>query len=136
MANFMYDKALEAFAQAEINLLTDNIKCILVDATVYIASSASDQYFAIVPSLAVIATSPNLSGKSVTAGCFSAAGITFSTVTGPTCQAMAIYKDTGDPATSPLICYLDTNYTNLPVIPNGGNVDVSWPSGLNKIFKL
>ena len=136
MANFLYDKALEAFAQGQISLLTDNIKCMLVDTTVYTASPASDQFLADVPTLAVVAVSPNLSGKSVTAGCFYAAGITFSTVSGPICQAIVIYKDSGSSATSPLICYLDTNYTNLPVTPNGGNVDVSWPSGVNQIFKL
>jgi hypothetical protein len=37
-----------------------------------------------------------------------------------------IYVDTGTAATSPLVAYIDTGVTGLPVTPNGGNITVTW----------
>jgi hypothetical protein len=34
-----------------------------------------------------------------------------------------------------LIAWIDTG-TNIPVVPNGGDVNITWDSGANKIFKL
>jgi hypothetical protein len=34
-----------------------------------------------------------------------------------------------------LIGYMDTG-TNIPFVPNGGDVNVAWDNGANKIFKL
>lgn len=39
-----------------------------------------------------------------------------------------IYRDTGDPATSDLIAYIDAA-TGLPFTPDGGNQNVTWPAG-------
>jgi hypothetical protein len=67
---------------------------------------------------------------------FDADPVTFSSVTGNTVEALVIYKDTGNAATSPLLAYIDTVSSGLPVTPNGGNIVVAWDSGSNKIFKL
>jgi hypothetical protein len=56
-------------------------------------------------------------------------------VTGDQSEALVIYKDTGMASTSPLIAYIDTA-TGLPYTPSGGNIDVAWDNGSNKIFKL
>jgi uncharacterized protein YigE (DUF2233 family) len=37
-----------------------------------------------------------------------------------------IYIDTGTAGTSPLVAYIDTGVTGLPVTPNGGNINVTW----------
>jgi hypothetical protein len=34
-----------------------------------------------------------------------------------------------------LIAFIDAA-TNLPVTPNGGNINIAWDTGTNKIFKL
>lgn len=34
-----------------------------------------------------------------------------------------------------LIAWIDTG-TNIPVVPNGGDVNITWDNGANKIFKL
>jgi hypothetical protein len=34
-----------------------------------------------------------------------------------------------------LIAYIDTA-TGLPVTPGGGDIDITWDNGSNKIFKL
>ena len=69
------------------------------------------------------------------AGVADAADTTFTSVSGDTVEAIVLYKDTGDAATSPLIAYIDTA-TGLPLTPNGGDVTITWDNGANKIFKL
>ena len=34
-----------------------------------------------------------------------------------------------------VIAYIDTG-TNIPIVPNGGDVTVAWDNGANKIFTL
>jgi hypothetical protein len=136
MSNFLYDKALEGFCQGAINLLTDTIKVVLVDETYYTPNSASDQYLSSIAANARVAFTSALTGKTVTNGIFNADGTLFTAVSGSHCESMVIYQDTGDASTSRLIAHLDTGYSNLPITPNGGNIDVAWPTGTNKIFKL
>ncbi|MBF0140068.1 MAG: hypothetical protein HQL74_07295 [Magnetococcales bacterium] len=81
-----------------------------------------------------IATS-TLGSKTTTFGVFDAADVTFTSVTGDTSEALIIYKDTGTENTSKLILFVGTA-TGLPVTPSGGDVDVVWSSGQDRIFRL
>jgi len=84
----------------------------------------------------IAATSSALSSKTSTGGVADATDITFTAVAaGPSCAHLVIYKDTGSAATSPLIAVIDSA-TNLPVTPNGGDINVAWDSGSNKIFRI
>lgn len=135
MANALYDKGREAFLKADIDWLVDDIKVVLVDTGLYTVDIAAHDFLADIAVGARVATSGNLGSKTATAGVADAADVVFPTVTGNTVEALVIYKDTGDPATSPLIAYIDTA-TGLPVTPNGGDINITWDSGVNKIFKL
>lgn len=135
MANALYDKGREAFLSGSISWSSDNIKVVLVDVGDYTADLATDQYLSSIAAVGRVATSGNLASKTVAAGVADAADVTFSAVSGDQCEALVIYKDTGDAATSPLIAYIDSA-TNLPVTPNGGDITVAWDNGANKIFKL
>jgi len=46
-----------------------------------------------------------------------------------------IWKDTGNPATSPLLLYIDT-IGGFPLATNGGDITVAWNDGAYKIFSL
>ncbi len=135
MANALYDKGREAFLSGDISWDADDIKVVLVDLADYTLDIAAHDFLADIPAGARVATSGNLASKTIAAGVADAADVTFSTVTGDVSEALVIYKDTGDAATSPLIAYIDSA-TGLPVTPNGGNITVAWDSGANKIFKL
>lgn len=135
MANAVYGKAREKFLNADIDWAADNIKAVLVDTAAYAVSIDSDEFLSSIPAGDRIATSGNLASKTSTLGVADAADVTFSTVTGDVSEAIVIYKDTGDAATSPLIAYIDTA-TGLPITPNGGDITIRWDSGANKIFKL
>ena len=135
MANALYDAGREAFLGADIDWLVDNIKAILVDTAAYTVDLATHNALDDVAVGARIATSANFSAKTSTGGVADAADLTFTLVTGATCEALVIYKDTGVEATSLLIAYIDTA-TGLPVAPGGGNITVTWDNTGNKIFKL
>lgn len=133
MSNTLYDLGRQAFLDGDIDWSADTIKAALVDTGVY-TFSQSHQYYSSVSS-AVVGTPATLASKTSTSGVADAADVTYSAVSGSTVEALVLYKDTGNAATSPLIAYIDTA-TGLPVTPNGGDISIAWDSGANKIFKL
>jgi hypothetical protein len=135
MANGLYDKAREKFLNGDIDWTNDDIKAVLVDAADYSVNLATHEFLSDIPSGGRVATSGNLTSKTSTAGVADAADLALTAVTGDPSEAVVLYKDTGSAATSPLIAYIDTA-TGLPVTPNGGNINVIWDNGSNKIFKL
>lgn len=133
MANALYDLGREAFLTGDIDWATDDIKIALVDSGAYTPNLATHDFLDDVPS--VIATSGNLASKTTAAGVADAADVTFSAVSGVQSEYILIYQDTGSAATSRLIALIDTA-TNLPITPNGGDIQVVWDSGVDRIFKL
>lgn len=135
MANTLYDAARQRFLEAQLNWLTDTVKVLLVDTGAYTPQTAVHQYLADIPISARIAGPVTLTSKTTSGGAADAADVTFTSVTGPSIEAIVIYKDSGTEATSPLIAYIDTA-TGLPITPNGGDIIVTWDNGVNKIFKV
>ena len=134
MANAMYNKGRQAILNGTVDLLTDNLKVILIDVADYTVNLSTDDNLDDVPAAARVATSGNLAGKSVADGVFDATDVTFTAVTGDQSEALVIYRDSGLESTSSLIAYIDTASAGLPVTPNGGNITVTWSNGANKIF--
>ena len=151
MANSLYGKGREAFlvgasvAGTLIDWDTSDIKIALIDTGNYTVSIDVHQYMNTdtVPAAARVTNgiSGNLASKTGTLGVADAADITLTAVSGATCEAIIIFKDGGGGGTSAsgttdlLIAYIDTA-TGLAVTPNGGDIEVQWDSGANKIFKL
>ena len=135
MANTLYDFSRQRFLEAQINWMTDTVKCILVDTGAYTPQTAVHQYLSDIPTSARIAGPVTLTGKATTGGAADASDCTFPAVSGASIEAIIIYIDTGAEATSPLIAYIDTA-TGLPITPNGGDIIVTWDNGTNKIFKV
>lgn len=128
MANALYDLGKKKLLDADIDLLVDNIKVVLVDTATYTVNLSTDEFLDSIPSGERVATSGNLATKTTTAGTFDADNVTFSSVSGDVSEALVVYKDTGTASTSPLIAYIDTA-TGLPVTPNGGDITVTWDAG-------
>jgi hypothetical protein len=135
VANALYDLGRESFLKGEISWNTNNIKAVLVDTGLYTPNLVTDQFLSSIAAGARVATSANLTGKTTAAGVADADDVTFTAVTGASIEAVVLYQDTGSPATSRLIGYIDTA-TGLPVTPSGGDITVVWDSGANRIFKL
>jgi hypothetical protein len=125
MANTIYLPFKQLLLGGDIDLITDTIKVVLIDAADYTVSAAHD-FLDDVAAGARVGTPQTLASKTITNGTFDAADVTFPSVTGDPCEAFLLYKDTGNEATSPLIYYADTGHTGLPVTPNGGDINLQF----------
>jgi hypothetical protein len=126
MANALYPKWKEQLLQftANNNLSAGTVKVALIDTGTYTYNSA-DQFFSSASS-ASVGTPQTIGSKTFTNGVFDGADVTFTAVTGNSVEALIIYVDTGNAATSPLVAYIDTSVTGLPVTPNGGDISITW----------
>lgn len=125
MANAIYTLAKKSFLDGDFNLLSQNLKVVLIDSALYVVNINTDQFLSSIAVGARTATSPNLTGKTTTAGVFDANDFSFGNVTGPTSEAIVIYADSGVDASSRLIAYIDV-MVGLPIVPNGGPISVAW----------
>ena len=137
MANTLYDESRRLFLEAGINWLTDDIKAILVDAGAYSPNFSEHKHLSDIGTSARVSGTSGvlLTGKETTGGAADANDVTFSSVSGPSIEAVVLYVDTGTESTSTLVAWLDTA-TGLPITPNGGDIIVTWDNGVNKIFRL
>lgn len=125
MANGIYAAAKQAFLSGTVDLTTDVVSVLLVDTSAYTVDLATDTYLDDIAGGAQVAVSDALGTVSVTGGVVMAADALFETPTGPECEAMVLFVDTGTPATSLLLVYIDTA-TGLPVDPAGVDITVRW----------
>lgn len=144
MANALYDKGRQKFLEGGIDWLNDTIRVTLVDSADYTPDLVNHEFLSDVPTAARIGNSGGtgltdgtaLGTKTSTNGIADAADATLTSVTGDEAEYILIYKDDGVAETSsPLIALLDTA-TGLPITPNGGDINIVWDDGTNKIFKL
>lgn len=130
MANSLYNKFKERqLGPNAIDFTADDIKAVLVDSADYSPNLSTHEFLSDIAAGGRVATSGNLGSKTITAGAFDAADVTFTTVSGDVSEYVVLYKDTGAAATSPLIALFDTA-TGLPATPNGGNIVVTWGSNI------
>lgn len=133
MANTLYDKAREGFAQGLFNWNVDDVQVVLLSAA-YVFDAAHI-YRADLGGVAIIAGPVAIVNRTSVGGAVDGDNVTFTTVTGSQITAIAIYVNTGNPNTSPLLAYINVA-TGLPITPNGGNIILTWDNGPNKIFRL
>lgn len=125
MANALYPKWKEQLLQftANNNLSAGTVKVALV--TAGYTYSSTDQFYSSV-SASVVGTPQTIGSKTFTNGVFDGSDVTFTAVSGSQVTKLVIYIDTGSAATSPLVAFIDTGVTNLPVTPNGGDILITW----------
>ena len=119
---------LGAPTHSVVDLNTDNIDVSLLDQTDAGTIAVTTVDYDEVDAADVVATtdiaSPTIG--SVGVGVFDAADTTFSSVTGDAADYLTLWKNSGTPATSPLVVTFDSATTGLPVTPNGGDITVTW----------
>lgn len=127
MANVLYPKWKEALEEHATNsdIINGDVKMALIDTNDY-TYSTSHEFLADVPGGAIVATSGNLANKTNANGVFDADDVTLSSVSGDESEALIIYVDSGNAASSRLVAYIDTGVTGIPVTPNGGNIIITW----------
>jgi hypothetical protein len=131
MANKLYPKYKQALLGAGVNLVAGTVKAQLVDTGAYTYSDAHS-FLSDIPSAARFGNAATLANKTVANGVVNGVDVVVfdaddALFTGTTDkeEAIVLFLDTGTPATSQLIYFIDTA-TGLPVTPNGGNIVVAW----------
>lgn len=132
MASGLYDSAREAFLAGDLDWDADDIKVAAIDVADYTVDLAADDNLDDIPGAAIVATSANLSGKTVVDGTADASDVTFTAVSGDSIEALVVYQDSGVASTSKLIAYIEAG----PVTPTGADIEVQWDAGADKIFTL
>jgi len=132
MSNAIFDKAREAFLTGKIDWLGDTIKAALCRGTK--PDVEADEHLS---DISTVALSEPLTGKTAKDGVAAAASILFRDLTADNVDCLVIFQDTRDPKTSRLIACIDTLATGtFPVSGNGGDIQIMWDRGANRIFKL
>lgn len=135
MANALYDSGREKFLGGDIDWDADDIKLAFIDEGDDSIQLATDDFLDDRLSASIVARSNAFGTKTKVAGVADAANVTVSTVTGDQFESIDIFADLGADDASPLIANIDTA-TGLPFTPSGGDIEVQWDDGANKIFKL
>lgn len=140
MANKLYPLGKD-YILTNGGIVTGNVKAVLVTtvtskgANNYYPQSDSDQFLSAVPLASRIAPPIALTNKATNQGAYSADPVTFPAVTGSSTEALVLYLDTGNEATSPLVGYFDT-VAGLPAQPSGSDIQIVWDTGATKIFAI
>lgn len=136
MANAVYPLFKQELMKGNANNVLNStegatgVYCALVDTGVYTYNAAHQFYSDL--SGSVVGTDQEILSKAQVNGILDGSDITFPTVTGPTVEALVLYRKNGGANTTwPLIVYLDNGITGLPVVPNGGDITITWdPQGI------
>ena len=130
MANALYptwkENLLQGTADYDLDGTgTTGVYCALVDTGTYTYSAAHQFYSSL---SGVVGTDQEIGAtKTYTSGVFDGANVTYTAVTGNSVEALVLYrKNAGANTTWPLVAYIDTSVTGLPVTPNGGDITVTW----------
>lgn len=130
MANKIYPLFKQELMKGTANNLLNSaegatgVYCALVDTGTYTYSDAHQFYSSL---SGIVGTDQEILSKTQTNGTFDGTDLTFTAVTGSSVEALVLYrKNAGANTTWPLIAYIDTGVTGLPVTPNGGNITITW----------
>lgn len=130
MANAIYPLWKQEIMKGTSNNLlnssegTTGVYAALIDTGTY-TYSASHQFYSSLSG--VVGTDQEILTKTQTSGTFDGDNVTFTGVTGNSAEAIVLYrKNAGANTTWPLIAYLDTSVTGLPVTPNSGDIIIAW----------
>lgn len=126
MANAIYPLYKKAcLSGTGPDLAAVDVKIALIDTLSY-AYDAAHEFLSDIASGAIIALSNTLTSPTISdLAAFDSADPVFSAATGNQSEAIIGFVDTGDPATSRLIFYQDSEVAGLPITPNGGDITIT-----------
>ena len=126
MANKVYPKLKKGFLSGSaVDLVASNVKVVLIDLADY-AYDDAHEFLSSIPAAARVATSPNLANKTLSdLADFDSDDPVLPAVTGDELEALAMYVDTGNEATSKLIFFQDTGIAGSPLTPDGNDIKIA-----------
>lgn len=136
MANAIYPKYKEALLSGSTDIaLTGTVKITLLTNDVLPGVyDASHQFYDDIDAANKL-DEETFTNVSVVNGVFKADDVTFDAVADASeVDSLVIWIDTGTPASSRLVCFMDTNVIGLPMVADGTPVDLTFNT--SGIFQL
>jgi hypothetical protein len=125
MANAFYTnyKALKLGGGTHtfVDLDTDDMEANLVDGADYTFSAAHQD----LADLAGVEETVDVNGWTTTSGVADSDNFTFTAASGDACEYLILAKNSGTASTSPLVLFMDTFSSGMPITLNGGDVNVT-----------
>jgi len=136
MANQLYSNIKEDFLNGTINLLSSDIRILLVKSG-YSLDVSTDQYVSDIGSANIAGRSGSLDSVTISGGVLDAENETIEDYGTEGFDYLVMYESTGDDTTSRLIAYFDTA-AGLPVAGTSGSISITiqWSDLITKIFSL
>ena len=128
--SFIFNQVKTLVSKKILNLESDRIWVVLVNN--YFTPDKDNQFLSEIPKINISSEPIELRNKSFENYVFDADDISFPCICGNDITGILIYQDCKK---HHLIAFIDKAFS-LPVIPNGGNIDVTWDNGTNKIFDM
>jgi hypothetical protein len=128
MANALFNSGRDGFLNGQFNWSSDSFKVILLSSQYSVDLINHTTTASVGGTVAISGVMTTITpGKGVA----DANDLTISGVAGTTVTQYIIFHD----SSKKLVAYFDTS-TNLPVVPNGGNITLQWSNTNDRIFKL
>lgn len=134
MANFVYHKARERYMKGLLDWINHDVRIMMT--TSGYSALQTHEFLSSVPSGSRSANVA-LASKTATDGVADAADPTFAAVPGgATYNALVLYRFVTGDADSPLIAYIDTGITGMPIASNGGDIGIRFSDLADRIYRL
>ena len=128
--SFIFNQVKTLLIKKRLDLESDRICAVLLND--YFTPDKDNQFLSEIPKINISSEPVELKNKSFENYVFDADDISFPCVCGKDITGVLIYQDCKN---HHLIAFIDKAFS-LPVIPNGGNIDVTWDNAARKIFKV
>ena len=128
--SFIFNQVKTLVSKKILDLESDRICAVLLNG--YFTPDKDNKFLSEIPEINISSEPVELKNKSFKDYVFDADDISFPCVSGNDITGILIYQGCKK---HHLIWFIDEAFS-LPVIPNGGNIDVTWDNGASKIFEM
>ena len=128
--SFIFNQVKTLVSKKRLDLESDRICAVLLND--YFTPDKDNQFLSEIPKINISSEPVELKNKSFEDYVFDADDISFPCVCGNDITGILIYQGCKK---HHLIGFIDKAFS-LPVIPNGGNIDVTWDNGASKVFEM
>lgn len=128
--SFIFNQVKTLLIKKSLDLESDRICVVLLNG--YFTPNKDNKFLSEIPEINISSEPVELRNKSFKDYVFDADDISFPCVSGNDITGVLIYQGCKK---HHLIGFIDKAFS-LPVIPNGGNIDVTWDNGASKILEM
>jgi hypothetical protein len=136
MSNFIYGKAKESLLNGQINVISNDLKLLIIKSD-YVPNVNGHQFVSDINPSYIRIRSGKIQNVTNTLGVLDADDVQILSYSGLSFNAVIIYIDSGNDSTSRLLAYIDTS-EGLPFsgVNITSTITIVWNNDFNKIISL